>query len=240
MYTLSNSDVHVWQGLREDFESQLTQLEAVLSEEERARRDRFRFLLQRKTYTIGRGLLKTLLGRYLDIDARQLKLDYGEHGKPCLPPNQNPGGLSFNLSHSESALVYAITRLPAVGVDVEYVKRPVDIETVSRRVLSARELERLLLVDGVQRRELFFRYWTQKEAYLKGLGLGLAGGMAGVEVEISDAEGLGTLRCPGKDNRQRVWTIRRVDSLTDYAAAVAVAAGEPLFHTFSLSALRPL
>ena len=59
-------------------------LEALLSRDERERARRFRFDRERDRFVVGRGLLRLLLGRYVDADAAELRFEYGRHKKPAL------------------------------------------------------------------------------------------------------------------------------------------------------------
>lgn len=63
---------------------QLAALEPSLSATELARADRFQFARDRERYVAARGQLRTILGRYLDRDAGELRLDPGQFGKPAL------------------------------------------------------------------------------------------------------------------------------------------------------------
>ena len=94
----------------------------------------------------------------------------GMHGKPR--PAGAAAGWGFNLSHAGDYVVASLMKGAAVGVDLELMSRPADIELLGRRVFSESERE---LVDRGGR-EAFFTLWSQKEALLKALGCGWANG----------------------------------------------------------------
>jgi len=59
-------EIHVWHAPLDREPDFLQRLEATLSNDERARADRFRFVRDRNDFLVARGLLRKLLGRYLD------------------------------------------------------------------------------------------------------------------------------------------------------------------------------
>ncbi len=120
----------------------------LLCEEERARAARIAVEHRRVLWARSRGMLRALLGRYLEADPRELRFALGAHGKPALYGDAGgASGLRFNLSHSGELMLVAVTAGREVGVDVELVsdRRPAD----------------------------FLREWTVREAIVKCLGVGL-------------------------------------------------------------------
>jgi 4'-phosphopantetheinyl transferase len=97
------------------------------------------------------------------------------HGKPRLAGRSE---LDFSLSHSGELALIAVARGRLVGADVERVRPRTDVLAIARGSLSARERQTVESMEtDAARRAAFFRCWTRKEAYLKGLGTGLAGGL---------------------------------------------------------------
>jgi len=166
------SAVDVW---RADLAAIEDGLEDLLSPEERARAERIVHERVRILWARSRGVLRALLGNYLDRDPRELRFELGPHGKPALCGGTGlggrkameraevkprgrwaaergtarpVGGLRFNLSHSGEIVLVAVTAGPEVGVDVEYARGRYTAE--------------------------FLRAWTRHEAAVKCLGTGLA------------------------------------------------------------------
>ena len=83
-YGQIGDDIHVWQAALDREENFLRQAEATLSPEEKARADRFHFANDRNRFVVARGLLRELLGRYLQQAPAALEFSYGQHGKPAL------------------------------------------------------------------------------------------------------------------------------------------------------------
>lgn len=117
-----------------------------------------------KRLCLGAGLLAAYALRQLGV--HDLTLTEAENGKPEL---RNDSGLYFNISHSGSLAVCAVSERP-VGVDVEQEKNPIVISDF-RQCFQKEEMAWIYSCDNPIHG--FFRLWTRKESYLKRLGTGL-------------------------------------------------------------------
>ncbi len=135
---------------------------------------------KRVLWARSRGMLRALLGRYLDRDPLDLRFVLGPHGKPALafegPTRPGPTeDLRFNLSHSGDLALVAVTSGREVGIDVEVAARgPLDELAVAARVLGDEQARRLAALNSRARARAFLRAWVAHEAVVKCLGLGLA------------------------------------------------------------------
>jgi 4'-phosphopantetheinyl transferase len=215
---LTRDEVHVWQI---DLDVDASRYWSLLSAEERERALRFRFERDRDHYTVGRGSMRQILGRYLGVSSTALRFGYGAHGKPAL---EAPTGsdLQFNLSHSHRVALLAVTAGRALGVDLEGVQRDVGDEQIARRFFSPAEVAVLLSLPESQRRAAFFRCWTRKEAYLKARGDGIYYGLHHFAVTLAPelpAALLTNTLDPAEVTR---WSMAAVPVPPGYEAAVAV------------------
>lgn len=127
--------------------------------------------------------LRKILGRYLNADPNEIEIVRDNMGKPHLG-GVHAAKLQFNLTHTETKLLIAVAEEP-VGVDMESLQRNIDYELILRRYFT--ESERHDFIESVQaqntdKREVFIKGWTRKEAVLKAVGTGLS---AMREYEIS-------------------------------------------------------
>ena len=134
-----------------------------------------------------RFLTKMLLGAYLHIPGKDVFLIRNRYGKPDLDPDRHAQPLFFNISHSHQWMLLAINDSAEVGVDIENTFRRTDPVRLATRYFSRQEIEALHELEEKQRSAAFLRAWTHKEAVLKARGLGLAGNMDRVIVEINPA-----------------------------------------------------
>ena len=137
--SLPGDEVHVWRSRLNLPTSQLLHLRQTLTADELGRVARFRFQEVRNRFIAARGLLRTILGRYLGLEPGVLRFSYGPFGRPTLAA---PFGLSdhrgrdFNLSHSGDLVLFALTQGRKVGVDLERIDPNVEWEPMAERFFS--------------------------------------------------------------------------------------------------------
>ncbi|MFD6417198.1 4'-phosphopantetheinyl transferase family protein [Streptomyces sp. NPDC060194] len=185
----------------------------VLDEGERRRAATFVRDADRELYTVAHVALRMLLGRYLAADPAELALTRlacpgcGEpHGRPAVEGVP----LHFSLSHSDGTAVLAFASLP-VGADVERLPEERVVGDVAPH-LHPREAAELSALDDSARPGGFARVWARKEAYVKGLGIGLARGL--------DRDYVGSGPVPHSPSGWRITDVAVPDT---HRAAVATA-----------------
>lgn len=143
----------------------------LLSAEERERAGRFAFARDRRRYQrahIGvRRVLAQLLGA---SDPSAVHVRTRPDGKPFLADTP---WLHFNLSHSDSVAVVAVSEHAEVGVDVESCRVIDDADAMVLAHFSPTEQAGWHSVARDLRDRSFLRCWTRKEAVVKAVGTGL-------------------------------------------------------------------
>lgn len=219
---LSSDEVHVWCASLDQSASQVQQLATTLSADEQLRADRFRFEQHRQHFIIGRGVLRAILGRYMDIEPSQVQFCYGPHGKPALATASTAGMLHFNLSHSGGVALYAVARERQIGIDIEHLRSLSEVEPIAKRFFSTREYEELRALPPSQQHDAFFRYWTLKEAYIKATGLGLSLPLNQFEVSLAPGESAVLFSNPVDSQEASHWSLKELSPGHGYVAAIAV------------------
>lgn len=166
--------LHLWCAYPRDLldEPALRACVSLLSEDERARWQRFRVERARREYLAAHALLRNALSHYGALAPQDWRFKTNAHGKPAPHPDC---GLGFNLSHSGGLAVCLISETAAqVGVDVEPLARANQIAAVAHRVFSPREQAQLDGLPAQGRLNRHLDLWTLKEAYAKARGLGLS------------------------------------------------------------------
>ncbi len=183
---------------------------AILSAEERDRAGQFRFDRHRRRYVARRGILRELIGSYLDCDPAGVAFVHNAYGKPAVAQSD----LRFNLSHSHGMALYAFCRHAEVGCDIERRDPKFAAEQIPERFFSpdeVRALRSLLLHDQTQ---AFFNCWTRKEAYIKAVGHGLSIALDSFDVSLAPGEPAALRRgCEG-------WSVQSFEPLAGFQAAV--------------------
>ncbi len=195
-------------------------LRGVLTDEERARADRFLRRRHGRRFVVARAGLRQLLGRALGVAPEAVVFEYGEHGKPSLDPRAHADDVTFNLSHSHELAVLGLTRGAVIGADVERRRRIERAMKIAERFFSAAEKAALRALPEDERHEAFLLCWTCKEAYIKAIGEGLSRPLRTFDVEFVGAPSL--VRVEGHPAEPSTWQMRYADVGPDYLATVAV------------------
>ena len=162
-------DVHIWLLNIDAHAVSADAFASILSADERIKADKYHFADGRNTALLSRGILRFLIGKYLGADPRTLQFQYNTFGKPSLAEG---GDLSFSVSHTTGALIYAFTIHRRVGIDIEDLTRGRDAALIAKSRFTASEQKLLFSAEPSAIPELFLRLWTMKEAVMKALGEG--------------------------------------------------------------------
>ncbi len=171
---LRDEEIHVWRACLDCDEQLLRQFEATLASDEIVRANRFLFQKDRDNFIAARGILRELLGRYMNQSPAQLKFKYGSKGKPSLNVEPNESAPHFNISHSHGMALFGFAVHRQLGVDLELVRTDFGGEEIAECYFSPLEVEELRSLPPSLRSEGFFLCWTRKEAYIKARGEGLS------------------------------------------------------------------
>jgi 4'-phosphopantetheinyl transferase len=223
--------VDLWVGSLRQWEANEISLNRV-TEEERLQAQRYHFEVLRNRALIGKALLRTILAQYVAADPLKIRIERGEYGKPYLP--QHPE-LHFNVSHSEDMFLCGVSSAAEIGVDVEAMARMNDHAEIAERYFTKQERDKLHSVASSECIPMFFRYWTRKEAFVKGTGKGLSLDLRSFDVS---ADRVSPVTVSGvKDETDAGWTVHSFSPCAGYAAAVALCGELPRLHFFSLNIL---
>lgn len=209
--------VEVWRAQLAVSTAESERLAVLLSRDEHARAARFQFARDRNRYIAGRGMLRVLLGSYVNAAPSDIAFASNPHGKPALADAAL--GVHFNLAHSEDVAIFAFSRDRIVGVDIESLDCAVDHDELAQRFFSARECAELQTLPRAARGRAFLTCWTCKEAVAKAIGRGLSLPLDQLEVTV-DANSPRVLHIAHADARE--WTLHPVDAGRAYVATLAV------------------
>ena len=219
---LSEGEAHVWRAWLDLPQPGIQALEQTLSDDERVRAQRFRFVKDRTHFIAARGLLRAILGRYLLREPQTLSFSYNAYGKPSLAELPEGEGLSFNVTHAQGMALYAVTRNHAIGVDLEYIQRQMEWEAVAERFFSPYEVSMLRAVPSHTQHIAFFNCWTRKEAYIKARGMGLSLALDQFDVSLTPGEPAALLNIREEGQDIANWSLYDLYPGNDYIAALAV------------------
>ncbi|PPC89789.1 MAG: 4'-phosphopantetheinyl transferase [Methylobacter sp.] len=222
-------EAHVWSARLNSTPNQYEVFFSTLSSDERKRAERFVFERDSKRYIIARGILRELLGNYLDVKPDQVCFSYGKYGKPHLAESRAGSGLEFNLSHTADSAVYAFANRTQIGIDIEPLSNGLAWRQLAPIVFSEKEQAELAMIPEAEQAGAFLRGWTRKEALVKACGFGLSLNLNTFDVPLGTARKPSAVQLPaippkseGKRKQANVWWLYPIELNTDYAAALAV------------------
>jgi 4'-phosphopantetheinyl transferase len=220
---LGDDDVSVWLAEPRAWSApeDRRRLLAVLSEDERARSERFHFDEDRLAFVVAHGLLRLALSGHARVTPEAWTFSADTYGKPSIAAPE--AALGFSLSHTRGLVGCAVTRTRPLGIDVEDASRPAPLE-VAERYFVAGERRDIMAAAPERRGRRFFEYWTLKEAYVKACGLGLSLPLDRFEFR-RDADGNWTIAFapPPLDDPDAWWF--QAWSTPTHQAAVALRTG---------------
>jgi 4'-phosphopantetheinyl transferase len=219
---ICSNQAHVWSVSLDLSLIQNENLAGILSTDELARAGRFRFERDQKRFIVARGMLRKILGSYLEKDPHELRFDYTSHGKPVLATKAGYDTLRFNLSHSGEFALFAITNGLNIGIDIERVRYDLDVMQIAKNYFSQGEISWLESVHKNEWPGAFFQYWTRKEAFIKATGEGISFPMDQCDVSLLNGRHLSPIRLPGNDRESNCWHGQDLFPARGYAAAIAV------------------
>lgn len=225
-FTLEPREVHVWCADLRQALSQRALFYALLSVEERNRASRFAFELDRVRFILARGVLRMLLGQYLDRPPGSVRLDADDNGKPRLASVPGVAPLRFNVTHSHDLALYAVAHGREVGIDVELARPGFSWQDIAKYACTAREKTMLQSLSVEKQSDVFFAIWTLKEAYAKAVGAGLRLSLDQIQV-VERAGEIPRLYIPRNPYESHRWSLYTLMPAPGYVGALA-AEGKPL------------
>lgn len=190
------------------------QLLPLLNEAERTQAARYITTALQERYIITHGLLRLLLGKYLQIAPEAVRFIFNEYKKPALA-NEHASTLRFNLSHSGDYVVFALANNIDLGIDIERIQDQPKME-VAERFFCREETSALRALPPAEQTQCFYRLWAKKEAIIKANGKGLAALLTSFSVNTSDQPEIILLE-------QQSWSLYTLNLAQNYAAALATS-----------------
>ena len=203
-----NKSIEIWNIFLPEYSVEIDSCRGLLNCEEIDRADKFRREKDAEGFILCRGLLRSILADCLETDPAALSFRRNEQGKPFL----ENGELEFNVSHSRDRLLVAVTSGREVGVDIEFRRSGLSMESIAERWFSPDEREFFQTLENPEKG--FFDIWAKKEAYVKALGKGIYKDLNSFTVPLGEKPSFPTI---GKDER---WFFQTLEIDPAYAAAV--------------------
>ena len=168
-----------------------------------------------------RFYLRLLLGAYLGLPGRAVKISRKNRGKPVLDQAVHDVKLHFSMAKSENKLLVGFSTSTHLGVDLEPASRRArNAMGVARRYFSPDEAGALAALPPAGLDAAFLKVWACKEAVVKASGYGIANqfGRFTVETDVSRPAAVLDFEGRGPDG----WSLALVRPGGGFLGAVAV------------------
>ena len=214
-------DVHVWIFNLDLNTDRRRALYGYLGAAERERAARFKFDLHRNRFVTSRGMQRLILSEYIDGDPRAIEFGTNAHGKPYLR-GDDLADIRFSATDSAEFGALALCLGNELGLDLEMHRENPDRDKIVELYFCRRELDWYASLDQEQRDTAFFRMWTCKEAYLKGLGTGLTTDLDSFAIDYSAEPPQLAWADPQQHPTSAEWQLHSLDLVSGSSACLAV------------------
>ena len=216
---LAPNQVDLWFVDINEHKDRLPHYLSVLNDVEKERASKYRFEKDKNCSIIARGVLRTLLGNYLEKNPKEIKFKLGEFGKPSLNEESN---IEFNISHSGNVIVLAFVLNDKIGVDVEHTKRTIEVNSIAKQFFSKEEVTALFSLEESYQKQAFYNCWTRKEAFIKALGSGLSFPLNQFVVSLDSVYNAELIETKWDDKERENWVLKSFEPVKDYIGAFSV------------------
>jgi len=171
------ANVHLWFTDLDKPETETPGL-STLSPGEQVRAGRLRSPREQRRYITSRIYTRRVLSNLTGIALESLDISRDKCGKPLLSQQDKTGNvwsqlLRFNVSHSENILGIAAGIGFEVGIDIEVVNRNLNFPEIAQVGLEPSDVDQVQSSLINERAPVFYRLWTQREAFAKMQGHGV-------------------------------------------------------------------
>lgn len=148
----------------------------LLDADERSRHDAFLREADRARFLVAHALARIVAAEHAATGPQLIRYRGGAGASPGTKPRFEDAAadLELSISHSGERAAVALSRIVAVGVDVERIGSQAAERPLVESVLEPTEQDELGALPESTRAWAFSRYWTRKEAILKATGDGLS------------------------------------------------------------------
>ena len=180
-----------------------------------------------------RFYLRLLLGAYLDMPGKAVRINRSNRGKPVLDASAHAEALHFSMAKSEDRLLLGFATSCHLGVDLEPLQRKAFKPLgVARRYFSAAETAALGELEPSELDFAFLRTWACKEAVVKASGRGIANQLCRFTVETRLGHPAAVLAMD--DGSEQDWTLSLLQPDERFLGAMAAPEAGVQVNAFCL------
>lgn len=214
MFNLLDSRIDLWLTNLNLSHDVINKFEGYLDKADTGQIKKLKFEYLKKRAIITKGLLRLLIGNYLNLNPAELVFAYNEFGKPFI--NDNLNELQFNISHSDDMAVFAFSRSGEIGADIEKVKVIDDMQGVMNICFTGYEKDWFNDINAESRVESFYKVWTIKEAFIKAIGRGFSFDPKDVELTNESGNQMLIRKINSNEFAGKKYRVKTIDGIPGY------------------------
>ena len=189
-----------------------------LSEEELEKASQLSQINDQQNFITSRYFLRQILAQELNVSAKSIDYSFSLHGKPYLKKEN----YYFNISHSGQIFVIATSSIGEIGVDIEDVNRDVNYQQLSDLIMSEADQYEFDSIIQSKKTAIFLTYWTRKEAFFKGIGMGLTSPLKGLSINVDTATSPSILATEWNSSLKDKWQLLNLEEIKNCIGTVAI------------------
>jgi 4'-phosphopantetheinyl transferase len=228
---LNYNTIHISKCLLNQPEEVITGIFSLLSDAEKIKAEKIKLPQVKNRWIVSRGVLRLLLSNYCSCSTKEIEFNFNEFGKPLLSNNPE---ISFNLSHSENLALYIFTHNRKVGIDLEKIGELTDIDGLSRLCFSDHEKKWFNKFSPAEKKELFYKIWTCKEAYIKAIGKGFSFSPVNITLDMSSDKEIYFKEIIGDDDFRK-WNIVKINAHPDFISTALIEGDDFVVEQYKLN-----
>ncbi|WP_262965588.1 4'-phosphopantetheinyl transferase family protein [Methylobacter psychrophilus] len=200
--SLGINEVEVWHGTVAAQDPNYLTYWRMLDNAEQNQVQKFKQVLLQQRYVVIHGRLRQLLGQLLNQAPEKISIKKAKYGKPYLADYPE---LAFNISHTADKVVIALGWNCHLGIDIEICKPRINVSGLVNKCFAKEEIAYWTLLPEAQKTQVFYRFWTRKEAFVKATGQGIISGLH--NCVVNPEKPVGFLRVPDLCGKACAWHI---------------------------------
>jgi len=167
---LSVDSIDVWYVSYSALDQNYMILSTLVSPEEKQKAAGFKKPDDTRRYTLRQGIVRVILGQYIQKDPAKIQIVRKESGKPDLRLDGRYSDVRFSLSHTDEMVCLGITLSCEIGLDIVKTNSCIPFPEIEHYLFTVGERRWIEQTLPEQRSLQFFRIWSLKEALLKATG----------------------------------------------------------------------
>lgn len=225
VFHLQSTQAHIWLTSVKELAPFISELSLLLSKEEAEKSQSFYFTRDKNRFIVAKSLLRCILAKYNGISIQDISYTHNQYNKPFLSAACNGRNIFFNISHSDDLILFALSKYPKTGIDIQRKNNKTDFLRIIENSFSGIEKKQLLSFplsgQAELQKEEFFKYWVCKEAYVKAIGYGVSYPFQKFSV-MPDENNEPTIQDENHEPDNLGWSVKMIPVGGDYKAALAI------------------